>query len=133
MNKKIVIIIFIIIVLLVFGIILYPIIKNDNYNKRLINNIYDNTDIKNITYLNKDNNYYIIKSNDKIIVLDLNYDEVYSILISEITESKLDLTYVRNNLYYKERIRDNDKLIYKYYDIKTEEEVFSSSLGGTNE
>lgn len=133
MNKKIVIIIFIIIVLLVFGIILYPIIKNDNYNKRLINDIYDNTDIKNITYLNKDNNYYIIKSNDKIIVLDLNYDEVYSILISEITESKLDLTYVRNNLYYKERIRDNDKLIYKYYDIKTEEEVFSSSLGGTNE
>lgn len=133
MNKKIIIIIFITIVLLVFGIILYPVIKNDNYNKRLINNIYDNTDIKNITYLNKDNNYYIIKSNDKIIVLDLNYDEVYSILISEITESKLELTYVRNNLYYKERIRDNDKLIYKYYDIKTEEEVFSSSLGGTNE
>lgn len=133
MNKKIIIIIFITIVLLVFGIILYPVIKNDNYNKRLINDIYDNTDIKNITYLNKDNNYYIIKSNDKIIVLDLNYDEVYSILISEITESKLELTYVRNNLYYKERIRDNDKLIYKYYDIKTEEEVFSSSLGGTNE
>lgn len=133
MNKKIIIIIFITIVLLVFGIILYPVIKNDNYNKRLINDIYDNTDIKNITYLNKDNNYYIIKSNDKIIVLDLNYDEVYSILISEITESKLELTYVRNNLYYKERIRDNDKLIYKYYDIKTVEEVFSSSLGGTNE
>ena len=33
----------------------------------------------------------------------------------------------------KERIRKNNKLTYKYYDIKTNEEVFTSVLGGSNE
>lgn len=119
------------IVFLIFGIILYPVIENNKYQDILLDNIYNNTSIKDITYLNKDNNYYIIKSNNKVIVLDLNYEEVYS--TSNITESNLDLTYVRNNLYYKERIREDEKLIYKYYDIETGEEVFSSLIGGTNE
>lgn len=131
MNKKVVIIILIMIVFLIFGIILYPVIENNKYQDILLDNIYNNTSIKDITYLNKDNNYYIIKSNNKVIVLDLNYEEVYS--TSNITESNLDLTYVRNNLYYKERIREDEKLIYKYYDIETGEEVFSSLIGGTNE
>ena len=52
---------------------------------------------------------------------------------SEIKKSNLDLSYTRNSLYYKERIRKNNKLTYKYYDIKTNEEVFTSVLGGSNE
>jgi len=122
-----------IIILLIFSIILYPIIKNNNYQKKLLNNIYENTDLKDIKYLNKDNNYFIIKTKDKVIVLDLNHEEVYSISTSEIKMGNLDLSYTRNNLYYKERIRKNNKLTYKYYDIKTNEEVFTSVLGGSNE
>lgn len=133
MNKKILITILIVIILLIFSIILYPIIKNNNYHKELLNNVYENTNIKNIEYLNKDNNYYIIKTKDKIVVLDLNYEEVYSINTSEIINSNLELSYVRNNLYYKERKRKNNKLIYTYYDVKTKEEVFTSVLGGSNE
>ncbi len=133
MNKKVLITILIIIILLIFSIILYPIIKNNNYQKKLLNNIYENTDLKDIKYLNKDNNYFIIKTKDKVIVLDLNHEEVYSISTSEIKKSNLDLSYTRNNLYYKERIRKNNKLTYKYYDIKTNEEVFTSVLGGSNE
>ena len=130
MNKKVLITILITIILLIFSIILYPIIKNNNYQKKLLNNIYENTDLK---YLNKDNNYFIIKTKDKVIVLDLNHEEVYSISTSEIKKSNLDLSYTRNSLYYKERIRKNNKLTYKYYDIKTNEEVFTSVLGGSNE
>ncbi len=133
MNKKVLITILIIIILLIFSIILYPIIKNNNYQKKLLNNIYENTDLKDIKYLNKDNNYFIIKTKDKVIVLDLNHEEVYSISTSEIKMGNLDLSYTRNNLYYKERIRKNNKLTYKYYDIKTNEEVFTSVLGGSNE
>ena len=133
MNKKILITILITIILLIFSIILYPIIKNNNYQKKLLNNIYENTDLKDIKYLNKDNNYYIIKTKDKVLVLDLNYEEVYSISTSEIKMGNLDLSYTRNSLYYKERIRKNNKLTYKYYDIKTNEEVFTSVLGGSNE
>ena len=36
-------------------------------------------------------------------------------------------------LIYIFRIRKNNKLTYKYYDIKTNEEVFTSVLGGSNE
>lgn len=133
MNKKVLITILITIILLIFSIILYPIIKNNNYQKKLLNNIYENTDLKDIKYLNKDNNYFIIKTKDKVLVLDLNYEEVYNINTSEIKKSNLDLSYTRNNLYYKERIRKNNKLTYKYYDIKTNEEVFTSVLGGSNE
>ena len=133
MNKKVLITILITIILLIFSIILYPIIKNNNYQKKLLNNIYENTDLKDIKYLNKDNNYFIIKTKDKVLVLDLNHEEVYSISTSEIKKSNLDLSYTRNSLYYKERIRKNNKLTYKYYDIKTNEEVFTSVLGGSNE
>ena len=133
MNKKVLITILIIIILLIFSIILYPIIKNNNYQKKFLNNIYENTDLKDIKYLNKDNNYFIIKTKDKVLVLDLNHEEVYSISTSEIKKSNLDLSYTRNSLYYKERIRKNNKLTYKYYDIKTNEEVFTSVLGGSNE
>ena len=133
MNKKVLITILITIILLIFSIILYPIIKNNNYQKKLLNNIYENTDLKDIKYLNKDNNYFIIKTKDKVLVLDLNHEEVYSISTSEIKKSNLDLSYTRNSLYYKERIRKNNKLTYKYYDTKTNEEVFTSVLGGSNE
>lgn len=133
MNKKVLITILITIILLIFSIILYPVIKNNNYQKKLLNNIYENTNLKDIKYLNKDNNYYIIKTKDKVLVLDLNYEEIYSISTSEIKMGNLDLSYTRNSLYYKERIRKNNKLTYKYYDIKTNEEVFTSVLGGSNE
>ena len=133
MNKKILIIILIIIIILPIGIIIYPVIKNNKYQDRLLDNIYENTSIKNVEYLNKDNNYYIIKNKDKVIVLDLNYEEIYSINTNELIDSNLDLTYIRNNLYYKERKKENNKLVYKYFDVKTNEEVYTTTLGGSNE
>ena len=133
MNKKVLITILITIIHLIFSIILYPIIKNNNYQKKLLNNIYEHTDLKDIKYLNNDNNYFIIKTKDKVLVLDLNHEKVYSISTSEIKKSNLELSYTRNSIYYKKRIRKNNKLTYKYYDIKTNEEVFTSVLGGSNE
>lgn len=133
MNKKILIIILIIISILPIGIIIYPVIENNKYQNKLLDNIYENTSIKNIEYLNKDNNYYIIKNKDKVIVLDLNYEEIYSINTNELINSNLDLTYIRNNLYYKERKKENNKLVYKYFDVKTNEEVYTTTLGGSNE
>lgn len=133
MNKKILIIILIIIIILPIGIIIYPVIENNKYQNKLLDNIYENTSIKNIEYLNKDNNYYIIKNKDKVTVLDLNYEEIYSINTNELIDSNLDLTYIRNNLYYKERKKENNKLVYKYFDVKTNEEVYTTTLGGSNE
>ena len=73
MNKKVLITILITITLLIFSIILYPVIKNNNYQKKLLNNIYENTNLKDIKYLNKDNNYYIIKTKDSnFYVMEIN-------------------------------------------------------------
>lgn len=132
MSKKSVFILLMVFIVLILGIYIYPSIKNDNYQKRLISDIYNNTDIKNIEYLNKDNNYYVVKDRDKVIVLDLNYEEVYSIDKSKLKDNDLDLVYRRNNLYYEEKIRDGDNLTYNFYNIDNNELAYQVLLGGND-
>lgn len=128
--KKIIISFFIIIFLVVLFIVIYPVIKNDNYDKKLINNIYNNTEIEKVEYLNKDNNYYIVKDKEKIVVYNLNYEEVYSITLDKIKESKLDFVYRRNKLYYIDKKVKKEKVIYKFYDVISLEEVYKTTVGG---
>lgn len=130
MKKKIIILVIILLLILIsmFLIILIPPIKNNNYQKELLDNVYKNTKLKNISYLNKDNNYYVIKIDNKGIVLDLNYEEVFSKEIEE--EKDLPLVYKRNNLYYEEKIRKKKSLKYNYYSTDDLSLIFSSSVGG---
>lgn len=130
MKKRLFIIIPIILFIIFMSIVLYPVINNNNYINNIKNEIHDNTEIKDIRYINKDNNYYIVKTNDKVYVFDLNYDEVYSIELSLMYESDMDLVYRRNNLYYMEKIREYNNLIYKFYDIISNEFVYESRVGG---
>ena len=131
MKKKIIIglIILVLIIIMLFVIILVPPIKNNQYHKEIINNIYANTDLKDITYANKDNNYYIIKTSDnKVIVLDLNYEIVFT--KDAVRKSNMPLVYKRNNLYYEEIVRKKDKITYNYYSTDEDTLVFSSVVGG---
>lgn len=130
MKKKYLICILILIIIIPLFLIIYPITKNNKYQKDLIKDIYNNTNIKEIKYLNKDNNYYIIKTKDKVIVLDLNYEEVYTIDLSLLQSSNLELVYRRNNLYYEKKIREDKKITYQFYDTKTNDFVYETSLGG---
>lgn len=132
MSKKSGFILLMVFIVLILGIYIYPSIKNDNYQKRLISDIYKNTDIKDIEYLNKDNNYYVVKDRDKVIVLDLNYEEAYSIDKSKLKDNDLDLVYRRNNLYYEEKIRDGDNLTYNFYNIDNNELAYQVLLGGND-
>ena len=45
---------------------IFPVSRNNKYKKGILNDIYSNTDIKNISYYNKSNNYYIVKD-DKYV------------------------------------------------------------------
>ena len=130
MKSNKIIIILLLIIIFIVAIIIYPVIKNEHYNNKILNDIYKNTDIKNIKYYNKDNNYYIVKDSENVYVFDLNYEEVYSINIDEIKESKLDLVYRRNNLYYEEKEKSKNKIIYSFYDVKTNDLVYQTLLGG---
>ena len=130
MKKKIIITVISLIIISTLFIILFPVIKNTRYEKRLLDNIYNNTNYTDIVYLNKDNNYYIIKTKNNVIVLDLNYEEIVLIDLNNIIESDLELVYRRNNLYYEEKIRENGKIIYKFYNVETYELEYETSLGG---
>ena len=130
MKKKYLICILILIIIIPLFLIIYPITTNNKYKKDLIKDIYNNTNIKEIKYLNKDNNYYIIKTKDKVIVLDLNYEEVYNIDLSLLQSSNLELVYRRNNLYYEKKIREDKKITYQFYDVETNDFVYETSLGG---
>lgn len=132
MKKKYIIILLILLFISVLVIYIYPIKKNNIYKQKLIKDIYQNTTIKDIKYLNKDNNYYIIIAEDKVVVLDLNYEEVYSIDKSKIKDNKKPLTYRRGNIYYEEKIKEKEKLTYNFYNVETEELEYQISLGGKN-
>lgn len=130
MKKKLLIIIPVLVIIILLFVFFYPVIENNSYQNKLKESIYENTDIKEIIYLNKDNNYYVIKTSSKVLVLDLNYEEVYSCEISQLVDSDLELVYRRNNLYYEEKIKDNKKITYKFYDVKTNEFAYETSVGG---
>ena len=130
MKKKIIITVISLIIISTLFIILFPVIKNTRYEKRLLDKIYNNTNYTDIVCLNKDNNYYIIKTKNNVIVLDLNYEEIVLIDLNNIIESDLELVYPRNNLYYEEKIRENGKIIYKFYNVETFELEYETSLGG---
>lgn len=132
MKKKYIIILLILLFISVLVIYIYPIKKNNIYKQKLIKDIYQNTTIKDIKYLNKDNNYYIIIAEDKVVVLDLNYEEVYSIDKSKIKDNKKPLTYRIGNIYYEEKIKEKEKLTYNFYNVETEELEYQISLGGKN-
>ena len=132
MKRKILYLVGIIlfILILVFISIIYPVMRNEDYNKKLFDDVYNNSNIKNINYVNKSNNYYIVKNDKEIVVMDLNYDKINSVNVSDIHDSDLDIVYRRGNIYYEEKINDKDKLIYKYYNINNGEFVFDITVGG---
>lgn len=132
MKRKILYLVGIIlfILILVFISIIYPVMRNEDYNKKLFDDVYSNSNIKNINYVNKSNNYYIVKNDKEIVVMDLNYDKINSVNVSDIYDSDLDIVYRRGNIYYEEKVNDKDKLIYKYYNINNGEFVFDITVGG---
>ena len=127
-NK--IIICLLLVIIFIVTIVIYPVIKNDHYQDNIERDIYKNTDIRDISYFNKDNNYYIVKDSDKIYVFDLNYEEVYSIDIKDVKDSDMNLVYRRNNLYYEKKAMKKDSLKYEFYDVKNIELVYEVDLGG---
>ena len=118
------------ILIIIFSIIAIPCINNDKYEQKILKSIYDNTNIKNINYVNKSNNYYIIKNDTKAIVLDLNYDIIKELPLINLYQSNKPLSYRKGNSYYEEKERTKNSLIYKYYNAENYEYAFEITVGG---
>ena len=113
-----------IIILIITIYTIYLVNNNKNYLNNTINNIKENYKLdEEITYLNECNHYYIFTTKTRVIVLNNEYEEVLneSIAIIKEKEDNQELIYKTNKLMYEETTRDDNELIYKYYDATTKE------------
>ena len=127
---KFIIIIIIFILIAVFS-LSYTINKNNNYKSNMIKKINNNYSLNDtITYINYYNDYYIITTKDKVVVLNNEYKEVAKEEINKIANNKnnYEIIYKNNKLMYENTIRKEKSITYEYYDIKTYEKKSSISL-----
>ena len=113
-----------IIILIIILYTIYLVNNNKNYLNNTINNIKENYKLnEEITYLNEYNHYYIFTTKTRVIVLNNEYEEVLNESIATIKEKEdnQELIYKTNKLMYEETTRDDNELIYKYYDATTKE------------
>ena len=91
--------------------------SNDKYIDSIKSNITNKYKKINIDYVNEYGGYYIVVSNNNIIVLDFDYNEIIKDSVSNIKLNKFDIVYKTNKIMYEETVLKNNKLIYNYYDI----------------
>ena len=129
-RMKKIMIICITILLVIFFSILLLVLKNDNYTKNIEKEIMKNYSLKEeIKYLNKFNLYYIIVTTENLIVLDNNYQEVFKDKKVKIEKDK-ELVYRLNKVMYEKTEIIKDKVVYKYYDVYTNDLIDSVEIGG---
>ena len=127
MKKFILLIIFIF--LMIFIAILFIVNNNKLYKTNLIKEVNKNYP-QEVLYVNKQGNNYIIKTIDKIVVLNEDYKEIESVEIKKIKDLNYDLVYKKNAIMYLKKETKKKKNIYTYYDIKDGREIDKLEIEG---
>lgn len=126
---KKVIILLISILLVLFLSIFYIVNNNKNYKEELLEEVNKNYD-KDIVYVNKYGNNYVVKTKDAMLVLNDKYEEVTSIALEETTNLEHDLIYRKNAIMYHSSEVKGNTIIYTYYDVKSGEEIEKLEIEG---
>lgn len=132
MMKKI-IAIFVVIFLVVMFSVFFVVSSNNNYLDDIEKEILNNYDLKDdIKYLNKSDLYYIILTNKNLVVLDKNYNEILKEDIDNIKllNKEYEIVYRLNKVMYEVKNVSDNKIVYDYYDIYTNELIDSLQIGG---
>lgn len=130
--KKI-IIIFICLAVFLFGSVIYIVNRNNNYLNNILEDIKNNSEIKeDIIYYNKYNNYYIVLTKNNIIVLDKDYKEVYNNSTEKFQDktSEYEIIYKTDIPMYEETRKEGNTIKYIYYDIYTLDELDEIEIEG---
>ena len=130
--KKI-IIIFICLVVFLFGSVIYIVNRNNNYLNNILEDIKNNSEIKeDIIYYNKYNNYYIVLTKNNIIVLDKDYKEVYNNSTEKFQDktSEYEIIYKTDIPMYEETKKEGNTIKYIYYDIYTLDKLDEIEIEG---
>lgn len=127
---KIAIIIVIILFIAIFS-LSYRITKNKDYEEDMLKTIKEKTKTQeNINYVNYYNNYYIYKTDNNVVVLNNEYQEIEKFKISDLAENKnnYEIIYKTKKLMYENSIIEKNKVTYEYYDAKTYKKISSTTL-----
>ena len=116
-------------ILIVFLSIIFIVNSNKSYNNNMLNEIKKKYSDK-ANYVNKYANKYIVKTNNKVVVLNEEFQEITSEEINNIKEKDLDLVYRKNSIMYQKNSKKGRTNIYTYYDIKTGEEIDKLEIEG---
>ncbi len=124
--------IFIGIIILIFILILGMVRNNNkNYNK-MIKEIENNTLVKEVEYINKYNNYFIVEDNEYLYLINDKYEIISEIDINLLYKNSknYDIIYKDERFMYMEDNYKDGKLYYKYYDIYNYSLIDEIMVGG---
>ena len=93
--------------------------------------ILKNTKIRDIIYVNKCSEYYIVKDKNYLYLLDSKYEEVLKKEIKLLYENKnnYEMVYRDNTIVYFGDDIVKNRLVFKYYDIYTYEIIDEVIVG----
>lgn len=105
---------------------------DNKYINKLEKDIYKNTEVKDIKYVNKYDNYYLVMNKDNIYLFNDGYEEITRISVNLMYENKnnYDIVYRNKTIMYMDNYKNDEGIIFKYYDIYTYEEVDTVVVGG---
>lgn len=124
--------IFIGIIILIFILILGMVRNNDkNYNK-MIKEIENNTLVKEVVYVNKYNNYFIVEDNEYLYLINDKYKIISEIDINLLYKNSknYDIIYRDERFMYMKDSYKDGKLYYQYYDIYNYSLIDEIMVGG---
>ena len=124
---------FVVIILFLFISICVVVSFDESYVNNLEKEILKNTSLKNIIYVNKYDNNYIVIDKEQVYLFNSNYEEIYKVKESMLHENKNDyeIVYRDDTIMYMDNYMDNEGVIFKYYDIYTYELVDELMVGGS--
>ena len=123
------IIIFISLVLLFFLSIIFIVNNNRSYEDSIFDIVSSNYS-KDISYVNKYLDNYIVKTKDKVVVLNSDFEEIHSMNINDLYEYDFDLVYRKNTIMYEDITVYDDKVIYTYYSVSDGKEIDKVEIEG---
>ena len=123
------IIVFISLVLLFFLSIIFIVNNNRSYEYFIFDIVSSNYS-KDISYVNKYLDNYIVKTKDKVVVLNSDFEEINSMNINDLYEYDFDLVYRKNTIMYEDITVDDDKVIYTYYSVSDGKEIDKVEIEG---
>lgn len=118
--------------IIIFMAFLYIVNKDTKYEKKLYKQVTTHTEIKNIDYINYYNEYYIVKNDSYIYILDKKFEEKTKediVLVHE-NNNNYALIYENDKIMYLEDKLKKGHLTYNYYDIHDYNLIKTITIGG---